>query len=104
MIKAMEETQLPVTAIDAPSSWSIEEGPPKSGVGSNFSPAVLVSLTAPKPLVNYFKGRHFIGGRYEPFSPPSRLPSTFTALAHLQIRHAVHGQEVRCRASGLRGN
>ncbi|KAK2074987.1 hypothetical protein P8C59_009152 [Phyllachora maydis] len=64
VIKAMEETQLPVTAIDAPSSWSIEEGPPKSGVGSNFSPAVLVSLTAPKPLVNYFKGRHFIGGRF----------------------------------------
>jgi NAD(P)H-hydrate epimerase len=25
--------------------------------------AVLVSLTAPKPLVKWFKGRHFIGGR-----------------------------------------
>lgn len=27
-------------------------------------PAVLVSLTAPKPLVKFFKGRHFVGGRY----------------------------------------
>lgn len=59
----MEETKIPVTSVDAPSSWNIEEGPPKSGLGSNFSPTALISLTAPKPLVRYFKGRHFIGGR-----------------------------------------
>ena len=64
MIQAMTETKLPVTSVDAPSSWDIEEGPPKSGVGSNFHPDVLVSLTAPKPLVKHFRGRHFIGGRY----------------------------------------
>ena len=29
-------------------------------------PTALVSLTAPKPLVKHFKGRHFIGGRYVP--------------------------------------
>lgn len=23
-----------------------------------------MSLTAPKPLVKYFKGRHFVGGRF----------------------------------------
>lgn len=23
-----------------------------------------MSLTAPKPLVNFFRGRHFLGGRY----------------------------------------
>jgi NAD(P)H-hydrate epimerase len=63
VIQALEETKVPVTSVDAPSSWSIEDGPPKSGVGSNFHPAVLVSLTAPKPLVRHFKGRHFIGGR-----------------------------------------
>jgi NAD(P)H-hydrate epimerase len=68
VIQALEETRIPVTAVDAPSSWDIEEGPPKSGVGSNFHPAVLVSLTAPKPLVNFFKGRHFIGGRFAPVS------------------------------------
>ena len=63
VIKALEETKIPVTSVDAPSSWSIEDGPPTSGVGSSFHPAVLVSLTAPKPLVRHFKGRHFIGGR-----------------------------------------
>lgn len=27
-------------------------------------PQYLISLTAPKPLVRFFKGRHFLGGRY----------------------------------------
>lgn len=66
VIKAMEETDLPVTSVDAPSSWNIEEGPPNSGLGSTFNPTALVSLTAPKPLVKFFKGRHFIGGRCVP--------------------------------------
>lgn len=66
VIQAMAESKVPVTSVDAPSSWDIEQGPPKSGVGSNFHPDVLVSLTAPKPLVKHFKGRHFIGGRYVP--------------------------------------
>ncbi|KAG6040817.1 hypothetical protein E4U41_006988 [Claviceps citrina] len=64
VIKALETTKLPVTSVDAPSSWHIENGPPESGLGSSFMPAALVSLTAPKPLVKYFKGRHFIGGRF----------------------------------------
>ncbi|KAI1129974.1 YjeF N-terminal domain-containing protein [Nemania abortiva] len=64
VIKALEETKLPVTSVDAPSSWNIETGPPQSGLGSKFNPAYLVSLTAPKPLVQYFKGRHFVGGRF----------------------------------------
>jgi len=68
VIRALEETKVPVTSVDAPSSWNIEEGPPKSGLGSSFMPATLVSLTAPKPLVKHFTGRHFVGGR---FVPPS---------------------------------
>ncbi|KAK0726230.1 YjeF N-terminal domain-containing protein [Apiosordaria backusii] len=64
VINALAETKVPVTSVDAPSSWNIEEGPPKTGVGSNFHPNFLVSLTAPKPLVKHFKGRHFIGGRF----------------------------------------
>jgi len=55
---------VPVTSVDAPSSWDIEKGPPQSGTGSAFFPAALISLTAPKPLVKLFKGRHFIGGRF----------------------------------------
>lgn len=66
MIKAFQETKVPVTSVDAPSSWDMENGPPKSGLGSAFMPTALVSLTAPKPLVKYFTGRHFIGGRYAP--------------------------------------
>ncbi|KAK3367377.1 YjeF N-terminal domain-containing protein [Lasiosphaeria ovina] len=64
VIQAMAKTKVPVTSVDAPSSWNIEEGPPKSGTGSSFHPDVLVSLTAPKPLVKFFSGRHFIGGRF----------------------------------------
>lgn len=55
-----------MTSVDAPSSWDIESGPPSSGLGSGFMPATLVSLTAPKPLVKHFTGRHFVGGRYVP--------------------------------------
>jgi NAD(P)H-hydrate epimerase len=64
VIQAMAETKVPVTSVDAPSSWDIEAGPPESGVGSSFHPDVLISLTAPKPLVKHFRGRHFIGGRF----------------------------------------
>jgi NAD(P)H-hydrate epimerase len=53
-----------VTSVDAPSSWNIEDGPPPSGPGASFMPGALVSLTAPKPLVKFFKGRHFLGGRF----------------------------------------
>ncbi|PNY23078.1 Meiotically up-regulated protein 182 [Tolypocladium capitatum] len=64
VIQALEETKLPVTSVDVPSSWDIEHGPPSSGLGSSFMPTALVSLTAPKPLVGHFDGRHFIGGRF----------------------------------------
>ncbi|KAI2604884.1 YjeF N-terminal domain-like protein [Hypoxylon fragiforme] len=64
VIRALEDTKLPVTSVDAPSSWNIESGPPESGLGSKFNPDFLISLTAPKPLVKYFRGRHFIGGRF----------------------------------------
>ncbi|EHK99061.1 putative Meiotically up-regulated gene protein [Glarea lozoyensis 74030] len=63
VIQALSETKIPVTAVDAPSSWEIETGPPKEGPGAVYMPDVLVSLTAPKPLVSFFKGRHFVGGR-----------------------------------------
>ncbi|CAI4211152.1 unnamed protein product [Parascedosporium putredinis] len=66
VIRALQETKLPVTSVDAPSSWDIENGPPNNGLGSTFHPDVLVSLTAPKPLVKHFAGRHFIGGRFVP--------------------------------------
>ena len=63
VIAAMENTKVPVLSVDAPSSWSIEDGPPKTGPGAKFMPATLISLTAPKPLVKHFTGTHFVGGR-----------------------------------------
>ena len=62
-IIAMETSKVPVLSVDAPSSWSIEDGPPVSGPGAKFHPATLISLTAPKPLVKHFTGTHFVGGR-----------------------------------------
>ncbi|RKF58186.1 NADH-hydrate epimerase [Erysiphe neolycopersici] len=66
VITALEKTTLPVISVDVPSSWDVEKGPPLSGPGSNFNPTVLVSLSAPKPLASFFKGRHFLGGRFVP--------------------------------------
>ncbi|KAL4800204.1 YjeF N-terminal domain-containing protein [Aspergillus venezuelensis] len=66
IISAMENSPKPVLAVDAPSSWDIEGGPPKEGPGSKFMPEYLISLTAPKPCVKFYKGRHFVGGRFLP--------------------------------------
>jgi NAD(P)H-hydrate epimerase len=55
-----------VLSVDIPSSWDVENGPPKSGPGAGFQPAALISLTAPKPCAQYFRGRQFLGGRFVP--------------------------------------
>jgi NAD(P)H-hydrate epimerase len=64
VISLLEKTSVPVLSVDAPSAWDIESGPPKEGPGANFMPQTLVSLTAAKPCVKWFKGRHFLGGRF----------------------------------------
>jgi NAD(P)H-hydrate epimerase len=64
VIEALASTTIPVLAVDAPSSWDIEDGPRDDGPGKGFMPPALISLTAPKPLVKWFKGRHFLGGRF----------------------------------------
>ena len=67
VIEELEHTEKGVTAVDAPSSWTIDDGPPKEGMpGSGYMPTALISLTAPKPLVKFYKGRHFVGGRFVP--------------------------------------
>lgn len=63
-VRGLEGARVPVLAVDAPSSWNIETGPPREGPGSGYMPTALISLTAPKPLVKWFKGRHFVGGRF----------------------------------------
>ena len=65
VITALSSTKIPILAVDAPSSWDIESGPPEKGqVGSEYMPTALISLTAPKPLTKWFTGRHFVGGRF----------------------------------------
>ncbi|KAG1843021.1 YjeF N-terminal domain-like protein [Suillus subalutaceus] len=54
---------LPIVSVDIPSGWDVELGNAE-GVGLN--PDVLLSLTAPKIGAKYFKGRHFLGGRFVP--------------------------------------
>lgn len=57
----LSSTKKKVIAVDIPSSWSVDNGPLE---GSTYFPQVLISLTAPKTSANFFKGRHFIGGRF----------------------------------------
>jgi NAD(P)H-hydrate epimerase len=66
VIQGMIDSKVPVLAVDIPSCWDVEGGPPAQGeVGSDFMPEYLISLTAAKPCVSHFKGqRHFIGGRF----------------------------------------
>ncbi|CAN6673395.1 NAD(P)H-hydrate epimerase [Trichomonascus vanleenenianus] len=61
VISKLKHTKVPVTSVDIPSSWNVDEGPID---GNTFHPDNLVSLTAPKPAAKYFRGRHFIGGRF----------------------------------------
>ena len=65
VIQALIDTSKPVLSVDTPSCWDIESGPPKEGeLGASFMPPYLISLTAAKPNVRFYKGTHFIGGRF----------------------------------------
>lgn len=65
VISALSETRKPVLSVDIPSCWDVEQGPPPAGqLGAEFQPPYLISLTAAKPSVQFFRGTHFIGGRF----------------------------------------
>lgn len=66
VIERLARCEVPVLSVDVPSCWDVDQGPPKEGeLGSAFMPEYLVSLTAPKPCVEWFRGkRHFVGGRF----------------------------------------
>lgn len=65
VIEALKRTDKPIISVDIPSAWDVEVGDPE---GKYFTPAVLISLTAPKLGSKAFQGRHYLGGR---FVPPS---------------------------------
>ncbi|CAN3503097.1 NAD(P)H-hydrate epimerase [Diutina catenulata] len=54
-------TRAPVCSVDIPSGWDVDEGPQEH---SQFTPSMLVSLTAPKPCAKLFTGEHWLGGRF----------------------------------------
>lgn len=65
MVSASAQS-IPVVAVDIPSGWDVENGPP-TDESLRFMPDMLVSLTAPKMCASHFKGNyHFIGGRFVP--------------------------------------
>jgi len=57
-------TPPPIVAVDVPSGWGVDDA---VGGPDDPQPAVLVSLTAPKPCAARFAGaHHFVGGRFIP--------------------------------------
>lgn len=65
-IRQFQDSKIPIVAVDIPSGWDVEKGPP---AGIEWQPDMLVSLTAPKLCAQFLRGRHhYVGGR---FVPPS---------------------------------
>ena len=62
-IKALKQTAKPIVSVDIPSAWDVEKG---NVDGKSFTPAALVSLSAPKLGVRAFTGVHYLGGRFIP--------------------------------------
>jgi len=67
LLAALAQSSTPLAAIDIPSGWSVEDGPPGDSTTPCLSPDLLISLTAPKKCASFFKGaNHYLGGRFVP--------------------------------------
>lgn len=66
IIPLLNESKKPVVAVDLPTGWDVDSGPNVDSVDQSqiLKPEVLVSLTAPKPASKFFKGVHYLGGRF----------------------------------------
>jgi uncharacterized protein involved in tolerance to divalent cations len=53
----------PILSVDIPSGWDVERGDVHE---TGFVPEALVSLTAPKKCAAFFRGKHYLGGRFVP--------------------------------------
>ena len=60
-----------VVSIDIPSGWDVEAGPPAPPTPV-ISPALLISLTAPKLCARAYTGAHYLAGRFVPQSLEQR--------------------------------
>ena len=62
IIEAMKKFENKIISVDIPSGFDINKG----NIFDTFIPKGLVSLTLPKLCSKYFKGEHFLGGRFVP--------------------------------------
>jgi hydroxyethylthiazole kinase-like uncharacterized protein yjeF len=60
IIQLLVESKVSVVSVDIPSGWDVENGDIH---GTNFKPAAVVSLTAPKLCMRDYVGTHYVGGR-----------------------------------------
>jgi len=67
LLTALSKSNTPIAAIDIPSGWHVEKGPPKDDLIPYLKPDLLISLTAPKKCAQFFQGsHHYLGGRFVP--------------------------------------
>ncbi|XP_032786858.1 NAD(P)H-hydrate epimerase isoform X4 [Daphnia magna] len=62
IINTMIQTSTPCCSIDIPSGWDVENGPVDPT--NHLNPAMLISLSAPKLCASFFRGIHYLGGRF----------------------------------------
>jgi hydroxyethylthiazole kinase-like uncharacterized protein yjeF len=60
IIYQLATSPIPVISVDLPSGWHVEQGDIHD---THFTPAAVVSLTAPKKCVETYSGIHYLGGR-----------------------------------------
>eukprot|EP00164_Ancoracysta_twista_P002389 GFYU01003165.1.p1 GENE.GFYU01003165.1~~GFYU01003165.1.p1 ORF type:complete len:302 (-),score=52.28 GFYU01003165.1:337-1242(-) len=62
VLNTLKTIQTPVFAVDIPSGWDVEQG----NINEMYTPAALISLSAPKQGASKFEGAHYLGGRFIP--------------------------------------
>ncbi|EGC37786.1 hypothetical protein DICPUDRAFT_149615 [Dictyostelium purpureum] len=62
IIEQLSKTDVPIASVDMPSGWDVEAG----NIKNLFTPALLISLAAPKKGAESFEGIHYLGGRFLP--------------------------------------
>ena len=90
LLRELAEHSARTISIDVPSGWSVDEGAPSDNA---LQPAVLVSLTAPKPCSKGFKGEHWLGLRCIPPQLATRfgLDSSVWTSSSPVVRLALAG-------------
>uniref|UniRef100_A0A8C2FEJ0 YjeF N-terminal domain-containing protein n=1 Tax=Cyprinus carpio TaxID=7962 RepID=A0A8C2FEJ0_CYPCA len=62
VLQTLRGLKVPIVSLDIPSGWDADESS-----SDGISPALLVSLMAPKRCALSFPGSHFLAGRFLPF-------------------------------------